>query len=333
MRIYISSSCSRKRSVFDAVEELAQAGFSHIELSGGNDFDGYSQVALLEMRQKLGLTFLVHNYFPPQPETFVLNMASSDKATRSRCLRLVREALALSAALGQTHYGVHAGYSREMSLSRDQDGVFVGSEAIAAPRLAQEAFIEVILAELPAELCLAVENAFPRPDDPHLSLMATPEDILYFLERFSNPTAGLLLDLGHLGVSAHILQFDKYAFLRNLVSRFGSRILELHLSTHTGNRDTHSITRPDSPDVTFLMKHRMFLEHAPLVLEWQNADCKEAFAAYTKLLPFLSQHEDHYADARADYRHNRHGGIAPCRFSAGEHGLGTLRHVPLAEPS
>lgn len=288
MRIYISSSCSRKRSVFDAVEELAAAGFSHIELSGGNDFDDYSQVALLEMRQKLGLTFLIHNYFPPQPESFVLNLASSDRTTRSRCLRLIREALSLSAALGQTHYGVHAGYSREMSIARDGDGVFIGAAAIVDPRSAQEEFIEKILAELPAGLRLAVENAFPKPDDTHLSLMATPDDILYFFERFVNPAPGLLLDLGHLGVSAHILQFDKYKFLSDIVPRFGERILEVHLSTHTENRDTHSVTPPGSPDVAFLMKYRTFLEHAPLVLEWQNTDCKEAFAAYTKLLPLLT---------------------------------------------
>ncbi len=288
MRIYISSSCSQKQSVFDAVEELADAGFSFIELSGGNDYDGYSQTALLEMRRKRGLTFLVHNYFPPQPEPFVLNLASSDALTRKRCLRLIRDALSLSAALNQTHYGVHAGYSREMNLARDQDGVFVGSTQIADPRTTQEEFIETILRELPPGLRLAVENAFPRPDDAHLSLMATPEDILYFLNRFENSKAGLLLDLGHLGVSASILQFDKYAFLRTLVSQYGTRILELHLSTHAGSRDTHSITPPDAPDVTFLKEQRTFLEHAPLVLEWQNADCKEAFTAYTKLLPILA---------------------------------------------
>lgn len=288
MRIYISSSCSHKRSVFDSVEELANVGFTHIELSGGNDFDGYSQAALLEMRRKLGLTFLVHNYFPPQPEIFVLNLATSDEVLRGQCFRLVREALALSDILGQTHYGVHAGYSREMSLTRDQDGVFVGFAEIAAPRCAQEAFIEAILAELPPGFRLAVENAFPRLSDAHLSLMATPEDIVYFLNRFKEEQAGLLLDLGHLGVSAHILQFDKYAFLRSLVQQFGKRILELHLSTHVGSRDKHYITPPDSPDVAFLMEHRAFLEHAPLVLEWQNTDCKEAFAAYTKLLSILA---------------------------------------------
>lgn len=288
MKLYISSSCSQKKNIFDALEELAAAGFKNIELSGGSDFDGYTKKGLLQLRQRLGLTLLVHNYFPPQATSFVLNISSANTETRQNSMALVHDAIELSLALGQNHYGVHAGFLSEMSTKRDEDGVFLPGENITGTQNRQQDFIKEIMQTLPQGFKIALENCFPRKDGTPMSLLSTQEQILAHVEYYKDSPMGLLLDLGHLGVSAQIHKFDKYIFLCKLFQRWTSRIFEIHLSTHEGGRDTHSITGIDSPDVVFLMQYGKVLAHVPLVLEWQNTNSREAYMAYEGLLPLLS---------------------------------------------
>ncbi|GHT86065.1 hypothetical protein FACS1894137_11130 [Spirochaetia bacterium] len=289
MKLYISSSCSQHPSIFDAIKELADAGFTHIELSGGNEYAGYNQEYLLELKNKRGLTFLVHNYFPPQPKSFVLNIATANPVNRQQCFVLVQEAVNLSRLLKQTHYGIHSGYNREMTTAKDMDGVFTSIGAIPDARKLQEVFLEKIKNILPSGFRLAIENAFPHKDNADTSLMYSTEHIEKFLQGFDGTPIGLLLDLGHLGVSACMMGFDKFAFLQRLLPQYYLRIFEIHLSTHNEDIDTHWITQPDTPDVQMLASYRSLLQHIPVTLEWQNADCTEAFAAYQRLCPILEE--------------------------------------------
>lgn len=288
MKLFISSSCSKQDNIFDALEELALVGFNNIELSGGNLFDNYTKEGLLDLRKRFNLNLLVHNYFPPQPEPFVLNIASAIPETVRHSQYLIDESIELSLELGQTHYGLHAGYIHEMSTVCDEYGVFLSGERIVDAAHIQQNFIDQVVKKMPKGFYLAIENAFPRGDGTPFSLMSSPEQILAHLEYYKNSPVGLLLDLGHLGVSSHILKFDKYFFLDILFTMWKSRIFELHISTHHGSKDTHQINRKDSPDIAFLRKYRNELFHIPLVLEWQNIDCTVAYMAYQELLPLLS---------------------------------------------
>ena len=77
--IYISSSCIKAKTIKESVTILAEAGFKNIELSGGTQYYSSFETDLIKLQDKYGLNYQLHNYFPPPPNHFVLNLASINK--------------------------------------------------------------------------------------------------------------------------------------------------------------------------------------------------------------------------------------------------------------
>ena len=74
--IYVSSSCLKNKKITQSVQDLADEGYKNIELSGGTTlYEGYVN-DLLDLKEKYDLRYLLHNYFPPPKEPFMLNIAS-----------------------------------------------------------------------------------------------------------------------------------------------------------------------------------------------------------------------------------------------------------------
>ncbi len=275
--LYITSYASRQQAATEAVRELAGYGFEHIELTGGTSHDLYDQQGLLDLARENDLSLLVHNYFPPQAEDFVLNTGTGDPDQQQMLVNLVDQAVSLSQALGQSHYSMHAGYATELAPELDAESIFVrGQPAENAWGNMVEA-VTSLAKRLPENFRLAVENAFPAYDGSPLSLLASPEQIFDFLNLADDlPSLGLLLDLGHLAVSADILCFDRWDFLDRLVSSHAHQIFEVHLSKAVDGRDTHSMNSPADPETAFLREVQDEIGHAPIVLEWHRPDLHDA---------------------------------------------------------
>ena len=107
--IYVSTACVKTRDLDQAIRTLHEAGFTKIECSGGTSYRDDIANLLQEWLDR-GVSFLLHNYFPPAPHPFVLNLASEDKAIARQSVDLVRRALKLSRLLNASRYAVHAGY-------------------------------------------------------------------------------------------------------------------------------------------------------------------------------------------------------------------------------
>ncbi len=74
--INVSSACLEHEKIKDSVKELAENGFLNIELSGGTKYyEGYEE-DLLRLQEEYNLNYIVHNYFPPPRQDFILNLAS-----------------------------------------------------------------------------------------------------------------------------------------------------------------------------------------------------------------------------------------------------------------
>lgn len=108
--IYVSSSCSNNTKIKDSILELVKNGFYNIELSGGTKYYKDIEADLIELKKKYKLNFLLHNYFPPPREEFVLNLASLDDEIYNKSLKQYKSAILLSKKLGAKVYGIHAGY-------------------------------------------------------------------------------------------------------------------------------------------------------------------------------------------------------------------------------
>jgi len=108
--IYVSSACSEQSFIGAAVKELAGHGFKNIELSGGTRYYDGCESDLIELQKKYDLNFLIHNYFPPPKDPFILNLASLDRGIYEKSLQHLQKALRLTRRLGGKQFGFHGGF-------------------------------------------------------------------------------------------------------------------------------------------------------------------------------------------------------------------------------
>ena len=124
MKFYISSQCSPKKRMVQAVEELASLGFTSIELTGGTAWYPELLAELQAAKNRLGIELMVHNYFPPQPKEFVLNLAVKDPVRRRQMMAFIKEAVVLSKGYGNSVYGVHPGFRQDVAVEQEANGFF-----------------------------------------------------------------------------------------------------------------------------------------------------------------------------------------------------------------
>lgn len=242
--IYISSSCVRSSSVPYAVEILASEGFSHIELSGGGAYEEGLLQKLLTLQARYNLTLSAHNYFPPPKDgDFVLNLASLDSEIFTRSVAQIESALRFSHALGCGHFGFHAGFF--LPLVPSELGEPSGRQRLKIydKRACIEQFIkgykmiETLAEELGITLyiennVLSIANA-AHYGSKELAMLLSFGD---FVELERRIACRLLLDVGHLQVSARTLGLDFQAELEQCL-----RVADyLHLSDNNALSDENA---------------------------------------------------------------------------------------------
>jgi len=218
-------------------EKLAlyrDAGLREIEIGTTTEALGDDVV---ERLRGYDVRYVVHNYFPPPAEAFVLNLASPDEGVRARSLRLVDDALVTAAQLGSPLYSVHAGFVSDPVGSDGRSYVFGPGGDAEAAKARFVASLEWALArgvELGVELI--VENNVCTPATRGALLLQTAQEF----EELGD--FGILLDTGHLNVSATTLLFDRAEF----VDRLAHRIRAFHLHDNDGSADRHEPVAEDS---------------------------------------------------------------------------------------
>ncbi|MFU8832067.1 MAG: sugar phosphate isomerase/epimerase family protein [Wenzhouxiangella sp.] len=218
--------------------ELLGAGISSIELSGGR----YSATLLHDLQALAPeIHFQVHNYFPPPPDPFVLNLGSLDPEVGERSVRHVEQALEWSRALGGDRYSFHAGFLLDPRV--DELGQRIPSRSLFDREACIEVFVSRVsrLAELAAQVgitlmiennVLSARNAQEFSANP--LLMCDPEECLAIM-RLLPASVKQLIDVAHLKVSANSLQFDP----ARMFELCGDRIAGFHLSDNNGLEDSN----------------------------------------------------------------------------------------------
>ncbi len=138
--IFVSSSCVKSKHIRESVQQLVDMGFRNIELSGGTQpYDGMVQ-DLIGLKEKYGLNYLLHNYFPPPAEPFVVNLAALDNLTFQNTLSHLKNSLKLSQLLKADKFGFHAGFL--ISIPTSQMGKEITKQQIFDPAQAMKRFCE-----------------------------------------------------------------------------------------------------------------------------------------------------------------------------------------------
>lgn len=236
----MSSSCFANSYVSDAIAKCHKLSPFHIELSAPHY---YQPIDYLEKKlndlSRCEYKFLIHNYFPPQENSFVLNMASKNDLEKNQSLNLISSALRLCSFAKSPLYGIHAGYLSQPVASKD--GIFQFSNKTLNYNEALSnsvEFVNEINSDFEkAGVKLIIENLFPSVNR-NDSLFCSFAQIKEYISQIPK-SVGLLLDLGHLNISSKILNFDRDSFINSYLDEYSDRLIEIHLSENNGYEDEH----------------------------------------------------------------------------------------------
>ncbi|TAJ10907.1 MAG: sugar phosphate isomerase/epimerase [Nitrospirae bacterium] len=238
-RIYVSTGAFKTRDLGQILDVCLREGVHRLELSSGTAFSEHL-LDLVRRSRGTPMRFLVHNYFPPHRIPFVLNLASTDPQALVRSRDHCRTAIALAAEVGAPFFSVHAGAAmnaRPEDLGQPQTHLVHG-DVRRAYELFVESVSELARAAAAAGVSLLIENHVVAPfnlieGENRFLFASTAEDILRLMEDVGAPNLGLLLDVGHLKVTAASLGFDP----RRLVERVAPFVRAFHLSDNDGKSD------------------------------------------------------------------------------------------------
>ena len=261
-RVYASTAClPATDSLPSRIAAYRAAGITAVELGAGVRVE----TADLDLLPSSADHFLVHNYFPPPREPFVLNLASANTGIRKRSLDMVVQGLELSARLGAPFYSVHAGFVCDPIGFGGGRFQFPPPQSPEDTGRAMDRFVSALGVALDRArslgLMLLVENNVCWHEHAGKLLLQTADEFAQLFDRLPSPDLGILLDTGHLNVSAQTLGFDRMAF----VERLASRIQAFHLHDNDGSADSHSPIGSGSW-VLYIVRLATF-RHIPAVVE------------------------------------------------------------------
>ena len=121
--IYISTSCIKGKTIKESVKLLIDHGFKNIELSGGTDYYEGFKNDLINFRKQSNVNFLLHNYFPPPKDHFVLNLASLNNDVFNKTIDHYKTAIDLSHELNAEKFGLHAGFLLDPNINELGNGI------------------------------------------------------------------------------------------------------------------------------------------------------------------------------------------------------------------
>lgn len=239
--IFVSSACSDKKSIKDAVEELALVGFKNIELSGGTRYYPEFFKDLVSLKEKYKLNYRLHNYFPPPEKSFVLNLASNNERILEQSRHMVKKALEMSAKFMSPQLGIHAGFRispRVEELGKKIEGTHILPYEEALHRFktefqSLENYGKIIGVELLLENNVFSEANFQSFKGVNPFFLTDSADMKKMKTHFSFP---LLLDVAHLKVSCKTLNLDFENELHVLMSETSY----IHVSENSGLADTNN---------------------------------------------------------------------------------------------
>ena len=269
--IYISSACVKTEFIKNSINQLAEFGFKNIELSGGTKYyDGYKE-DLLNLQKKYNLKYLVHNYFPPPKDNFVINLASTNDKICQQSLELGKKAINLCKYFNVKKYSIHAGFKIDINNEDINPRAGIVKKKIfnnienSVKNFKENWKILNEIAEDKVELylennVLSKSNYKTQGENPFFLT-----DFTSFQELKNEFDFKLLLDVAHLKVSCNSLNYDFESEYKKLIDHSDF----LQLSDNNSVSDTNFDIKKDSKVYT-LLKNTKNLGKKTISLEIYN---------------------------------------------------------------
>lgn len=247
--VFVSTSCLKRPygRLDTLIQAYAEASIEHIELgavSGCTSFD------ISPRFFNRGIRFLVHNYFPPPSEPFVLNLASQNQILLDRSIDLCKRAIDLCVKLGASGYSVHAGFCGDIEPDALGDP-FLSYSNVVPHEIAYQTFVTSLrtLARYArarnVKLCVepnVLQESILRHGKNEIALICESREVHGFMSDMADDGIGILLDTGHLNVTAKTLGLDRLQFAKEVAPY----VRALHVHDNDGVIDSHRPVQPGS---------------------------------------------------------------------------------------
>lgn len=246
-RVYVSTACIKKNNIAEIIQLLAQHNMCNIELSGGTDYYREIEHDLKELKQKYHLNYACHAYFPPPKIPFVVNLASCNDDIYEQSINHYVQCVEMLRRLDCKVLSVHAGFFIEIGakeIGKKINSRIIYDEDDAYDRFcAAYKYIDKLCGENGITLflennVLSAEN-YAEFESHNYFMMTDYASIMKMRERMD---FNLLLDLGHLHVSANALGLD-YAQQCGWLKEY---IKWIHISENNGIFDEHKPLKGES---------------------------------------------------------------------------------------
>ena len=254
--IYVSSSCSTQKRIGLAIRELAEYGFRNIELSGGTEYyEGYEE-DIFDLKEKYNLNYLVHNYFPPPRNDFMLNLASLDDAIFEKSLAQLHKAIRLARLLGTNKFGFHAGFYVDIGVK--EIGKAFSVRPLCDTEQADETFRKGfnLIKDESKGIDVYIENNIYSKTNFNIYGLQNPLMLTSpaeYKELQQHIDFKLLLDIAHLYVSSQTLCFDFDSHLDKMTMETDY----IHLSDNDGYHDQNAAFTSNSKLLNKIKKEHL----------------------------------------------------------------------------
>jgi sugar phosphate isomerase/epimerase len=226
------------------VEYYTKNGITAIELGSSHKFyptDNPNHLTNFHECQ-----YLIHNYFPPSFQSFVFNLSSNNSEIRKQSVDLAKRAVDLCVMLNVPFYSCHAGFITDPYAFGTTSYLFEMPKSTHEVELAIDFFVESLydVGNYAQErnIRLLIENNVCTETLKGKLLLQTAEEFVALFTTLRSNNIGILLDFGHLNVTAHTFGFDKFAF----VDAIAQWVEAVHIHDNNGLIDEHKPLELDS---------------------------------------------------------------------------------------
>lgn len=263
-RIYVSTRVFQSRRLDEILEQAKRYGIKNLELSSGIQITPHLEDLLDNLPPDM--SFLVHNYFPPENTGLVINLASGNTDIRKQSIEFCKKAIDLCVEVKSVYYTVHSGFCVdpvESQLGQDQTGL-ARIDRHQAIEYFYESLEEILSYAGAQRIIFCIENNVIESQNlidgkNQTDLMTSIDDFRHLMNQPRLNPIKFLIDLGHLNIAALSEGFDKEEFL-DLVK---PRTTIFHISDNNGLLDQHLSPHFDS----WFMSRLCNFDHTLFALE------------------------------------------------------------------
>lgn len=271
MSIYVSTSClSSKYNYSQILDAYSNLGIKNVELGVCKD----STLDVAKLIKKHNFNYIVHHYFPPPKEPFIVNLASPDKQILRKSIDQMKNSIDFCVDSNINFFSFHAGFRVDPNINLKFNFNNIPEYETSFDTFKESVEKIVDYAER-RSVKVAIENnvlsEYNLIDGQNqLLLMCELWEFERLFGEISSKNLGALLDIGHLKVTANLLKFDADEF----IDKLKDKVFAVHVHENNGRVDEHRCIKEGDWSLGIVDSYFRNGE-IPIVLECKCSDEKE----------------------------------------------------------